>query len=355
MGIGTSKGAFYEDDFEYLRSQWDRKYDTNDQNVIHPNQVEQGQQLDAAELDPTTGMGIDIGYRVPAGVDWQSLNKPTGSVSMTDVGDSPLSKGIDNFKAEAGKTPPSKIEITPEDIDQAINVGLGAGPGTIVGAMSKIPVGAKGWWKGSDGKWRNEISDEGMKLKDRDWVHGEEGKLSDFLEHPELFKHYPELANTKFQVLPKDHEYIGAYFPRSKTLAINPSKVQDDKHLLDVMSHELQHAVQGIEGFALGSNPDAALNKSLIALSGKLDSLPPGPQRDEISALVKDIQANAKEFGQYMYSRTPGEVEANIVAARRQLTDKQREMISPNELNKMLEGEKSNLHGGKYVPEFNYP
>lgn len=61
MGIGTSLGAFYDDEFHYQQSQHDpKKYDTNDNIERTPNDVQTGKALDAAETDPSTGMGLEV-------------------------------------------------------------------------------------------------------------------------------------------------------------------------------------------------------------------------------------------------------------------------------------------------------
>lgn len=311
MGIGTSKGAFYEDEFDYLRSVWDDKYD---ENVVTPRDMQTNKQLDKAELDPTTGMGIEVGWKTA----------------------SPL------------------VNITDEDINTAIDVGMGAGPGTIAGVASRGAKAATGWWKGSDGKMRYEISDEGMKLT-KELTEGAQGKLKDFVDHPELYKAYPELGDINFTVTGKDFKYIGGFDSSSKTLAINPDKVAAGKEgILDVITHELQHAIQSKEGFATGITPENALKKALDSLASKIYETP-GAEKNALVDLYFNIRNNAQKFAEYMYLRTPGEVEANSVAARRKLTDAQRKQFPVKEMEKMLEGEVNTLHGGKYYPEFNYP
>jgi hypothetical protein len=57
MGIGTSMGAYYDDEFHHAAARWDDKYDDN---VIAPNTLYTNRALESAELDPTTGMGIEV-------------------------------------------------------------------------------------------------------------------------------------------------------------------------------------------------------------------------------------------------------------------------------------------------------
>lgn len=60
MAIGTSQGAFYEDQFHYSQSQWDPKYDDNE---ITPNKQRTDKALEGAEVDPSTGLGIDVAFK----------------------------------------------------------------------------------------------------------------------------------------------------------------------------------------------------------------------------------------------------------------------------------------------------
>lgn len=310
MGIGTSLGAFYDDEFHYQQSQHDpKRFDTNDENVVTPNQQGTNKALDDAELNPSTGMGLEVGYKTS----------------------SPL------------------VNITDEDINTAINVGMAAGPGTMAGVKSQTSKMGGDWFKGSDGKMRYEISDEGMKLVDRDWKFGDKGKVSDFIDHPELFKAYPQLKDINFEVAPKDYEYIASYNHGSKTLMVNPRAVKaGDEGLLDVVSHELQHSVQSIEGFSPGSNPNVALGKALIATTKIKD-------KDEAKSIFNALTNQANAFANYFYQRTPGEVEANLTAARRKLTAEERKKWSPDMTQELLNGSDNTMSGGTYHPEFNYP
>lgn len=55
MGIGTSKGAFYEDQFHYAQSQWDDSYDNN---VVKPEDVETNKKLENVEQTELGGTPI---------------------------------------------------------------------------------------------------------------------------------------------------------------------------------------------------------------------------------------------------------------------------------------------------------
>lgn len=57
MGIGTSKGAFYEDQFHYSQSQWDPKYDDNE---VTPQKRDGNKTGEELTIDPSMGVGIDV-------------------------------------------------------------------------------------------------------------------------------------------------------------------------------------------------------------------------------------------------------------------------------------------------------
>ncbi len=88
MGIGTSKGAYYKDEGEYAASQWDKRYDPNDDAmVVTPPQVEQNKKLDEAETNQF-GPGLEVDYK-------------TASPHIT-ITDEDINKGIDIALAFSG-------------------------------------------------------------------------------------------------------------------------------------------------------------------------------------------------------------------------------------------------------------
>jgi len=90
-------------------------------------------------------------------------------------------------------------------------------------------------------------------------VPGEPLKVGDVYHHPELFENYPQLAEMELNPT-RGSENLGAYYTLEN--AADPSisrKVVDleadvTKHPDSTMIHELQHAVQEIEGFPRGGS-----------------------------------------------------------------------------------------------------
>jgi hypothetical protein len=119
---------------------------------------------------------------------------------------------------------------------------------------------ATGWERGADGKWRYEIPDikitEGGREKARE---GGSLSLSDVIETGELFEAYPELKDYAVEIS-NDARFNGAFNPFTKTITVNRLAFYSPVRLVaeNVLTHEVQHAIQDIEGFAEGGNPKGA-------------------------------------------------------------------------------------------------
>lgn len=109
-----------------------------------------------------------------------------------------------------------------------------------------------GWFKGLDGKWRFEIDDSEAKFTEPE---SRFSKLSDLLEHDELYKAYPWLKDAFVNYAELGGTTIGSYnttfgsFQLDDTLRGKPAAEQKK-----VLLHEVQHAIQDTEEFAGGSS-----------------------------------------------------------------------------------------------------
>lgn len=111
---------------------------------------------------------------------------------------------------------------------------------------------ATGWERGADGKWRYEIKDKKLNKgweKKADRVTGV--RLSEVIDNKELFDAYPELADVYVSREVLD-ECNGDWDVRRKVIRVDTrlSNSQSRRTLV----HEIQHAIQDIEGFALGTH-----------------------------------------------------------------------------------------------------
>ena len=123
------------------------------------------------------------------------------------------------------------------------------------GADANAIRNATGWFKGADQKWRYEIPDTHYVLLD------EQGSsVGEKVTHNKMFQAYPELRG----LLYNEDDLGGArgqYWKgvdadtgeKLKGISTDTSLGKDERR--STMIHELQHAIQDIEGFEPGSNP----------------------------------------------------------------------------------------------------
>ena len=129
------------------------------------------------------------------------------------------------------------------------NTSKAGGLGTVGGALAKGFEGAKKWM-GKEGLQKFEISDEFAKLKSLPKAL-QEARLGDVIDHPELFKNYPELSEMTVQkMLPmlNNADKGGESFVGGIRAAGN----RPDKDILSSILHEIQHKIQEKEGFEGG-------------------------------------------------------------------------------------------------------
>ncbi len=199
-----------------------------------------------------------------------------------------------------------------------------------------------GWFKGYDGKWRFEIDNSELKFKtdieknrataielakmkvksaeleekivnntatkaeeneyynlDEKMIEYRKGvKLSDVINHPKLFEAYPQLKNVDvyYEISSVNR---GVYSSNGNVIMLNPMHTIDEQK--EAIIHEIQHAIQGIENFANGSNLEYWKNLG-----------------------YSDEEAMA------MYYNTGGEREARDVSARKDYNAEQRKNIRPD-------------------------
>lgn len=170
--------------------------------------------------------------------------------------------------------------------------------------------------------------------------------LQDILDHPELYKQYPELKNSKLQLV-QNEGFLGSYSRKTKTISITEKAINDKSVLL----HEIQHAIQEKEGFARGGNAEEMLDvvkktfkeklplaeknlndlikKRAIENDPKYDGLIKNQQQlvNQIKKALDKYNAGPEEVA--LYKKLAGEVEARDVQARMNLTTEQRATILP--------------------------
>ena len=93
---------------------------------------------------------------------------------------------------------------------------------------------------------RNEIQDAVEK-------EGHKTTLGEVLKGSELLKAYPSLAEIEVRIKENMRGAVGSYNPEKKTLEVMAKDVSIN-NVYSTMMHEIQHAIQYIEGFAHGGN-----------------------------------------------------------------------------------------------------
>lgn len=194
-----------------------------------------------------------------------------------------------------------------------------------------------GTFRSPDGQLRQEISDASMIFKkDVEGTAprpiGEESYFPELIQHAELAGAYPMLKNTEMdvRVSPTIFEQgaMRSHFPTESEIkylnkepkfnAMIWAKTTDEA--LNTIVHEFQHAVQHIEGFSRGSDPQKFLEiaENQLKKNREFLSKPKAEQNDLINKLADK-----------MYKMTAGETEARAAASRRTMTPQQRKATFP--------------------------
>lgn len=233
-----------------------------------------------------------------------------------------------------------------------------------VGKDAKTIRLATGWEKGKDGKWRYEIEDYIQSVSD---VYDLQGKSkgevivnADTLVSKELNKLYPQLKDVSVKInIDSKNDNQGSY----ETVTINNQKqlkynqitvnATDVAKAQSILLHEIQHAIQGIEGFAKGGSPENALNILRAELIDAVKNIPKykeltekretlikqgksifseevsqvEKQRDVFLMFYAAMQTKSGRWSEAKfnaYQRLAGEVEARNVETRMGMTPEQR-------------------------------
>jgi hypothetical protein len=225
-----------------------------------------------------------------------------------------------------------------------------------------------GWLRGADNQWRTEFSDRDAKMTLDKVAPGgkvemnKPYRLGDVLSHLPLYRLYPELADYTISFDPNLPPQHAAYDTANKSILMSGQQPDDVTTLL----HEVQHAIQDIEGFGRGGSAEDmdVLNlnaaekfyKASIFFATKTDA-------QDVAILnyyraVQDLHADRsftteakadaafqnmlkelsvqdkfteKDVQQIMYLLISGEVEARDVEARREYNNELRRQVVPGE------------------------
>lgn len=123
-----------------------------------------------------------------------------------------------------------------------------------------------GWYKDNiTGKMKFNFSDKDMQIVKRNYKVGQEFNLEDMLVHETLFEMYPELKKYKVKIEDMNKNYSknnsknnskinGRYNAITDELTIDINRFSNISDADGTLIHEIQHAIQKIEGFAQGTS-----------------------------------------------------------------------------------------------------
>lgn len=231
------------------------------------------------------------------------------------------------------------------------------------GKEAKAIKMATGWERGADKKWRYEVGDfevdiEGLARKNRLYENLPWGKeydalsdklfdgveltdeesdrfdellgmatelsdsykesdvryLDDYVKDDSLFKEYPELKQVRVEMYDDPASNTGAtWFSERNLIRVNESSLER-MSIRNILVHEVQHAIQSIEGFAQGGSMEYAQEKlldyylqdytsvqlhELANLRRSAEKLVESGQYKRIPYAVKHVIKESKEQGFY--------------------------------------------------------
>ena len=228
--------------------------------------------------------------------------------------------GLKRFEIDDSK---ASLKATPKELSEATRKRL---------AQDKADI----MKQYKDGTFSEE---EAKKLLDKNFLDmpsGNDGtyKLSQVLDHKELFDNYPKLYDAKvtFTEMPKG---ANGYFDKNSNEIVLNSNMSEEK-IKSSLLHEIQHVIQKKEGFARGGSAQEFYNdakRKIDLLKYELDFEPDEFIRDkklkQLNELETTFNNGYKEKAYDMYKRLAGEIEARDVQARADLTAEQRAKIEP--------------------------
>lgn len=110
-------------------------------------------------------------------------------------------------------------------------------------------------FKGQDNKPRFEQNDKQATVTRLQPGHNDD--LGNVLQHPTLYRDYPELATTKVVVTKLKPGVHAVHSPEKNAIYISPETDAKPKVFKSALLHETQHAIQHIENFSKGTNLQA--------------------------------------------------------------------------------------------------
>ena len=258
------------------------------------------------------------------------------------------------------------------------------------GADSETVRRETGWYRGYDGKWRFEIDDSKMHFINHREESRRTWKLDELIRHDALFAAYPELRDYTVLNFGISDDVEAAFYPGLNRITLDPRLSRAEKRA--ALIHEIQHAIQLIEGFSVGATTDywrgslktaeekqlelrlrdfAAPDIFFEADMRKLLEGTPTAERDaaqmalekhygeapvreyvDLYNRLRDLRAEREQDAERAYRNTAGEIEAVDVANRLGLSERQRAETRPDiDREEVRFSQSAGWHHAEYDPE----
>lgn len=209
------------------------------------------------------------------------------------------------------------------------------------GANNRETIRRTGWFKDTDGNVKYEFTDEDMALKDSyKFDDNKVYPLEKILKHDILFEAYPQLRDYTVLSMDIGDTHRAAIFSPLKVILLNNQKLKTREQVEYSLIHEIQHAIQNIEGF-----PGARTNiNGKYAYYTSLGEIESRNTSDRLRMLAEErrqyIPETAKEnpthpsLEKYLKTRKQADIEKdNKYIAKKERTEALKESVK-----KFMEG-----------------
>tara|TARA_R110000868_G_scaffold89654_5_gene249503 strand:+ start:2746 stop:3852 length:1107 start_codon:yes stop_codon:yes gene_type:complete len=211
--------------------------------------------------------------------------------------------------------------------------------------------------KGLEGQFRQELSDANSFIKGGPTFYdtvmnrmkalekpiGEPMYAKDVFHHPDIYKSYPQLGDIEIEFIAKGNKATASYNPLNNVIKLNEKLTP--KEARSSMLHEMQHAIQEIEGFNKGADANKIIGASVKHyddlmgeigdLNSQMSKAVGTPEYDYLmnrrANLTKKVQALGDPLveGSKIYKNYGGEAEARLTQLRRDLFPEKAKQFYP--------------------------
>lgn len=215
-----------------------------------------------------------------------------------------------------------------------------------------------GWYKGKDGRWRYYIPDNELNIDGLENLGDGIENLGNCIKHKKLFKAYPQLKNVKISFGDIGIRKRGHYDSKNNEIILNRKLQGHAEKTKDTLVHEIQHAIQYIEGFAKGGNQKLghvyALNEAYEKAKQMQEFNDLTTKEDKyryLLSLAFEIFGanNQKQLRHNAYKSIYGEVEARQVKLTRNFDENMLKLTQPDLSGNVVD---ITIEAEKYIENF---